>query len=256
MRRAALMLAPAHVGSSSCFAMSWRVRRRPWWAAWLVVVVAGCLVALPTARVPANGHPLSSRVGSSLPVAAWGPVSRAVGRDDSTYRITRLGRVFVASDPGQLLREQFSSSAVSVGTGTVSLDVRVRGYGYGKALVMVPPRSPILSAGRIVYPTRQFNHVVRERAARARAGIHPHRAAAGSFDRDFHGWAGAVRQRARLSLGGSPRSHLRARWAGACISRLGRDRRKGPLVTRVADPPRAAVVDTRCCSRCAVPAPD
>jgi trimeric autotransporter adhesin len=156
MRRAALMLAPAQVGSSSCFAMSWRVRRRPWWAAWLVVVVAVCVVALPTARVPAKGHRLSSRVGSSLPVAAWGPVSRALGRDDPPYRITRRGRVFVASDPGQLLREQFSSSSVSVGTGPVSLDVRVRGYGYGNALVMVPPRSPILSAGRIVYPTRQL----------------------------------------------------------------------------------------------------
>ena len=114
------------------------------------VVAAGVMVsvlAAPTARGPGRAGAASS----GLPVAAWGPVSGALGRDGPAYRATPAGAGFVARNPRQRIRAAFSPAAVSVRSGALLLGLHLHGYGYGDALAVLRPVAPTASGNRVLY---------------------------------------------------------------------------------------------------------
>src|SRR5580704_12025726 len=104
-----------------------RVLRRGWlllFAAGLLALAVGTAVqeSFPGGRsvdaTHVRAHRLSQAGLLSLPVAAQGPVSAALGAEDQAYRVSRLGGRFTASSPVQHLGMSFTRSGVSVRSGT------------------------------------------------------------------------------------------------------------------------------------------
>ena len=129
-----------------------RVRVAPRWLALVAtgIVAAGAMVsvmAAPTTKGPGR----TVAAGSGLPVAAWGPVSAALGRDDPAYRATPAGAGFVARNPRQRIRTGFSPAAVSVRSGALLLGIHLSGYGYGDTLTALRPVAPTASGNRVLY---------------------------------------------------------------------------------------------------------
>jgi len=113
-------------------------------AAALACAVA--LVALPgatTRRQTAAGHGLAS-----LPVAAQGPVSAALGRDEQAYRVTGLQAI----NPAQRLRARFSPGGVKVESGGAQVSMTLSAYGYASALRSLGAVTPRVSHNRVGYP--------------------------------------------------------------------------------------------------------
>ena len=88
----------------------------------------------------------------SLPLAARGPVSEAVGADSAAYRIrrTRAG-IIKAATPAQRFRSSFTGAGASVRAGATRVALRLRGVGYGSALTTLAPVSPKVQAHRVLY---------------------------------------------------------------------------------------------------------
>jgi trimeric autotransporter adhesin len=87
---------------------------------------------------------------SSLPLAARGPVSAAVGADDPAYLIR--GRASLsARNPAQHARISFSRSGVRVSTGGWLLSLALVGAGYGRSLRVPANAAPRASANRVQY---------------------------------------------------------------------------------------------------------
>src|ERR1700685_2820434 len=94
----------------------------------LMVAVAAAVLLLASGS-GARG-PRSARAGlESLPVAARGPVSAALGRGDPGYRI----RGFVGVNVAQRLRVRFIRSGVRVVSGSARLGLSLLGFGRGGA---------------------------------------------------------------------------------------------------------------------------
>ena len=87
----------------------------------------------------------------SLPVAAQGPVSAALGAEGQAYRVSRMGGRFTASSPGQHLSTSFTRSGVSVRSGTTNVRLSLLAVGYGSALVPLARVRPSAHANRILY---------------------------------------------------------------------------------------------------------
>jgi hypothetical protein len=121
------------------------------------LAVLGAGVVTAAVAVTVTGSSVSrdhvSRVAASarLPLAAWGPVSGALGRDDPTYRAAGAGAGFVVHNPRQRLRAEFSRAGVSVRSGQALLGLRLRGYGYGGSLRGLAAVAPIARANRVLY---------------------------------------------------------------------------------------------------------
>ena len=139
-----------------------------------IALGAGLYEGLPGGRSPvssaARSHKGFSQKGLlSLPRAAQGPVSAALGADRAAYqRARRSGRLRGPRVPGQHLRSSFTSSGVSVSAGAAHIGL---GPARGSATA---PRSrpfgavpPSARANRVLYAQRGRERVVRERAARA-----------------------------------------------------------------------------------------
>ncbi len=91
----------------------------------------------------------------SLPAAAAGPVSAALGRDEAAYWIRGL----VANNPAQRLSARFAHSGVAVTAGSARLDISLRAFGRRSALRALPPGLPVASADRVDYargPVREW----------------------------------------------------------------------------------------------------
>jgi hypothetical protein len=84
---------------------------------------------------------------ASLPMAAQGPVSAALGHDDPAYRVAGLR----AANPAQRLRVQFSSHGVAVAAGAARLGLTLTAYGYASALRPLGSAAPQVSANRVNY---------------------------------------------------------------------------------------------------------
>jgi hypothetical protein len=125
---------------------------RSWVAALLVALVgAGCVVvlgALPD-RPPGPPSPTTSTDHglASLPLAAQGPVSAALGQDAPAYRVTGLR----AGNPAQDFRIGFSRHGVKVASGAGRLGMTLSAYGYGSALEPVESVVPRASGSRVRY---------------------------------------------------------------------------------------------------------
>ena len=146
---------------------------------WRVVVVIGLLVVLLAGAAldgvltrgpqrPESSVAVSERVAPrpgtgarvrafgregllSLPVAALGPVSAAVGSSDPAYRVTRGPGGLGAESPGQRLRLRFTSQGASVTVGSSTLSLRLQASGYGDVLRPVSTLAPRLAGPRVVY---------------------------------------------------------------------------------------------------------
>jgi len=99
----------------------------------------------------AHEHVSRSAASSRMPLAAWGPVSGALGRTDPAYRAAGAGAGFVARNPRQRLQARFSSAGVSVRSGQALLGLRLNGYGYGGSLRALAAVAPTASANRVLY---------------------------------------------------------------------------------------------------------
>jgi hypothetical protein len=119
---------------------AWPVRRRRMGirgtAVATVLAVAGIALGAPA---PAGA--------ARLPVAAQGPVSAALGRDNADYRVVGLR----ARNPAQRLRVEFSRAGVAIGSGGARVRVALAAYGYASAVRPVAWVAPVASANRVGY---------------------------------------------------------------------------------------------------------
>ena len=124
----------------------------------LVVVALACLAFAGVLYVGVAGHWGSAVSGArsrgwsregllSLPLAAQGPVSAALGHDQAAYRISGL----VAHNQAQHLSAQFGRSGVSITTGSTRFAIALKGFGRGEALQPLAVVAPVASANRVSY---------------------------------------------------------------------------------------------------------
>lgn len=107
-----------------------------------VLASAGGATFMVMPRAGARHRASPSAMRARLPLAAWGPVSLTLGRDDQAYRAVRAGDGFVARNPRQSVTAQFSARGVNVQSGSLTLGLRLRAYGYVDALRAVAPVQP------------------------------------------------------------------------------------------------------------------
>jgi hypothetical protein len=130
----------------------------------LVVLALACLTSGVALQEGLGGasQPVSSGVGPhaasregllSLPLAAQGPVSAALGGDQPTYRIHGL----TARNPAQLLTARFGRSGVTITTGSARFAISLQAFGRGSALAAVALVSPVASADRVSYSRGALN---------------------------------------------------------------------------------------------------
>ncbi|MGA2163451.1 MAG: hypothetical protein ABSH36_03170 [Solirubrobacteraceae bacterium] len=84
---------------------------------------------------------------TSLPLAAQGPVSAALGSDQPAYRVEALRAV----NPAQRLGASFSRGGVTVVSGKARLGIALSAYGYANALQPVGFAAPRANANRVTY---------------------------------------------------------------------------------------------------------
>jgi hypothetical protein len=84
----------------------------------------------------------------SLPLAARGPVSAALGHDERDYRVLGLR----ARNPAQGLGMAFSRAGVTVAAGKTRFHLSLIAYGRGGTLRRVDRVSPQVLANRVAYP--------------------------------------------------------------------------------------------------------
>jgi FG-GAP repeat len=127
-------------------------RRRLWsWRMFLlagVVAAVGCTAVLELDPAGTSAPATSTRHGlTSLPLAAQGPISAALGRDASAYRLEGLR----ADNPAQHLHARFSRRGVEVASGSGRFGMALSAYGHGSTLRPVGPALPHASANRVRY---------------------------------------------------------------------------------------------------------
>lgn len=83
----------------------------------------------------------------SLPVAAQGPVSATLGRDQPAYRVLGLRAV----NPAQHLHVVFARRSVTVSSSGARIGMTLSAYGYGDVLRALGSVTPHVSANRVGY---------------------------------------------------------------------------------------------------------
>ncbi len=125
---------------------------RAWLAgvATLLLLAAGAIVIGSPSETGRDGGPqVLSRDGlMSLPLAARGPISAALGADEAGYGVLGLR----ARNRAQRLGMAFSPAGVTVASGKMHVRLALLAYGRGDALKHVPTISPEVHANRVTYP--------------------------------------------------------------------------------------------------------
>jgi len=96
----------------------------------------------------------SHRGLSSLPLAAQGVVSAAVGSESGAYAVHRLvgvGDGYLAVNPSQHLRARFAGPGVVVRSGRIRVGMSLRGVGYGSTQAAVGESLPRVRANGVVF---------------------------------------------------------------------------------------------------------
>ncbi|MGO8907034.1 MAG: hypothetical protein ACLQMH_15645, partial [Solirubrobacteraceae bacterium] len=88
---------------------------------------------------------------ASLPLAAQGPVSAALGAEDPAYRVGASRGGLAAASPAQHLHASFSPSGVSVSSGSAQVGLSLRAIGYGASLSPLGAVAPQVKANRVTY---------------------------------------------------------------------------------------------------------
>ncbi len=119
-------------------------------ALFLALAGGGALLA-PDAGVP-NGS-TATRGLASLPLAAQGQISAALGQDERGYRISGAasGGGLTGWNPSQKMRSSFTRSGVVVSSGGLHLGLALRAIGYGATLGRVAAASPEAAGNRVSY---------------------------------------------------------------------------------------------------------
>ena len=101
--------------------------------------------------VAVRTHGFSREGLLSVPVAARGPVSAALGGDSPAYRVSADHGGFRAASPAQHLSTTFTSSGASVTSGATRVALSLRGIGYGSSLTSVAAAAPDPHVNRVLY---------------------------------------------------------------------------------------------------------
>jgi hypothetical protein len=179
--------------------------------AWLLVGVVMLVLVAGEALQPGAGSGVAGRSGtlrrdqsSVLPLTALGPVSAALGRADSGYRVTGLR----ARNPAQHLDVDFSGGGVSVASGAARIRLRLTEFGYASALKPVGLTRPHATGNRVLYSHRDG---LREWYANGPLGLEQ------GFDLATRPRTGTGRLTLSLALAGD----LRARLTGNAVNLTG-----------------------------------
>jgi len=116
-----------------------------------IALERGLLTAHPTS-LPSGDRGVASHRGlASLPAAAQGPVSAALGARRPAYRVRSSAGLLLASSPAQRLGARFQSSGAELRSGAIELGLGLRAIGYGKSLAAVGAVAPRANANRVTY---------------------------------------------------------------------------------------------------------
>jgi len=88
---------------------------------------------------------------SSLPAAAQGSVSAALGKGDSRYWLHAAAGSFHGENPQHDLAANFTSQGVEIRSNAARWGLALRGYGYGNALIGARQAAPRASKNRVEY---------------------------------------------------------------------------------------------------------
>ncbi|HEY2398327.1 MAG TPA: hypothetical protein VGH78_04980, partial [Solirubrobacteraceae bacterium] len=88
---------------------------------------------------------------ASLPAAAQGPVSAALGREGSSYRVHAAPGGFEAVSAGQRLHARFARQGVELRAASATVGLGLGAIGYGEALGAVETVAPRAEGNRVVY---------------------------------------------------------------------------------------------------------
>jgi hypothetical protein len=103
----------------------------------------------PAANVSGSEKPREGL--SSLPADAQGPISAALGKDDSSYWVHAGGDGFHAENRQHALAMNFTQEGVQVHSHGVGWRLATWAYGYGDALHAVSASAPQTNANRVEY---------------------------------------------------------------------------------------------------------
>jgi hypothetical protein len=106
------------------------------------------------AQAPAVGKSSLTTPGSGLsilPADAQGPISAALGRDDSSYWVRRSADGFCGENPRQALAAEFTKKGAEVRGHNLQWVIETRAYGYGNALRPVKAVAPDARGNRVEY---------------------------------------------------------------------------------------------------------
>ncbi len=141
-------------------------RALPWRALLAVAALSLALAAALYESVPGGDSPPravasaptlprspgTSRAGLlSVPAAAQGSLSSALGGDSAVYRVSAAARGFRAASPAQHLSASFTASGVLVSAGATRLGLSLRGVGYGSSLRTLDGVAPRAHGNRVLY---------------------------------------------------------------------------------------------------------
>jgi FG-GAP repeat len=116
----------------------------------LIVAALAVGAALVAAWMAGGGgaHRLGTRLqATSIPLAARGPVSAAIGHRQAGYGIRNLH----GHNRAQRLAATFSSTGASIASGSARFGLALTGYGRGSMLRSIGPARPTASANRVDY---------------------------------------------------------------------------------------------------------
>ncbi len=116
-------------------------------------LIGGRFTSAPAAR----SHHFLHESLLSLPLAAQGPISAALGADGTAYRVDPWEGGLRAWSSAQRLSAKFTNSGVSVLSGTTHLAFSLLGVGYGSALAAVGQVAPSAHANRVIYRHPDLN---------------------------------------------------------------------------------------------------
>ena len=119
-------------------------------AVWFMAGVIAHQGAAGRTAMPSHAHRREA-AGTRLPLAAQGPVSRVLGRDDPSYRAVAVGGRLAVRSARQHLRVLFDRRGVVIRSGTAVLGLRLRAYGYRNGLHAVGATRPLARANKVSY---------------------------------------------------------------------------------------------------------
>jgi FG-GAP repeat/Abnormal spindle-like microcephaly-assoc'd, ASPM-SPD-2-Hydin len=106
------------------------------------------------ASTSANGRSSTAKSPtglSSLPADAQGPISAALGKDDTNYWVHPSAKGFGGENPKQALQAEFTRQGAEVSSLNLRWGLETRAYGYGDALHPLKGVAPRAKANRVEY---------------------------------------------------------------------------------------------------------